>query len=109
MKGLIIRFRPIPASGGEAGWYLMSAFSNSSPIFGLAPAQLRLSLQGVAPECNGGTGKGLLSQPSCPFARLIKRPLGSWIPSSFVGFWSLTVAQLLFQVPLIVRLAPLNT
>lgn len=89
----------------------MSAFSNSSLILGLAPAQLGLSLQGVgpvslplsvAPECSGGSGKGLLGQPSCPFARLIKRPLGSWIPSSLVGFWSLTVARLLFQLPPIV-------
>ena len=82
-------------------WYLMP-FGNSSPILGLAPAQLGLQCPGLGPCSSaslalwqsGRFGKGLLGQPSHPFAKLIKRPLGSWTPSIFLGFWFLSLSGL---------------
>uniref|UniRef100_A0A8C6CAT9 Palmitoyltransferase n=1 Tax=Monodon monoceros TaxID=40151 RepID=A0A8C6CAT9_MONMO len=60
------------------------------PVQGLGPAALPLS---VTPEHSEGSGRGLLGLPSCPFARLIKCPLGSLTPPIFVGFWTFTVAR----------------
>lgn len=66
MKGLLIHFRPTPGLRREAGWYSMSAFSNSSPILGLAPAQLGLGLYQWPSSAVEGLARGCLVNLAAP-------------------------------------------
>lgn len=109
-RGLITHFRPTASLGRGGGFGLNASFRQlrlhpqprpcpdwTPSIWGLGPTTLPSS---VAPECSGGSGKGMLGQLSCPFARLIKCPLGSWTPVHLCGF---LLAGLLFQALLIIR------
>ena len=98
-RGLLTPFRPTPSFSWGGGLVLttfqqLQSYPWPLPCPTWSPVSRAWVLQlclycPPAPKYRGQFGKGLLGQPSHPFAGLIKCPLGSWIPSIFRGFWSL--------------------